>query len=571
MKTCGAFILVLSLLVGCSKTSADSDTTERETLPEDPSLAQFTLRTEGIFDLVLELRGLTRDRKNHSPESDRRVLELWEKMVDTLPEDDLLLQRIAGNVAKYFLGRDALKVAQINEYDNPDWAASLYEELGRLADAARMEAKGERYRRREEELWEWHAGLEEGGGDIKTWLDGQPVADRLSFLTTGVSNPWARGGDRGFGYSVASLPDNARLRRAMTLYYFPCRDCGLSSFDGGLDVSEPILRLTAEAFPQRLGETYRLVVAAGHGQYGWHTGPYRIPGDFSPTGNALVLTRDLLRLAPDARKGILAVARAKSREAVEPPRRCRWQALVAYLEDGAPDPGEEAKQMLMAKLAGTPPERRWALAWIPNELAESAPDPYPYVTDRALGEAIAAAAAKCQTPEDRILALDALGIVPPISGLEFICQMAGSEEPGMAEMAITAILTQYRRAQPLTHDEESRLAIQPNEDFVAALPALREAFYPHLPEQAWKRGEDLMHMFAELGDPGLDAEVAGRVGRDGFDRANHVRDIVLTARWYPGLEWGKTITAIESLGQDPSYEHADYAARLAREWRAGTW
>ena len=108
--------------------------------------------------------------------------------------------------------------------------------------------------------------FKKGEIDLNDWLGKQAVMKRIEFLTTGVNDAWSRQCDKGFSHFVASLPDNPRLRRIMTLYYSPCVEDNFNSRDGELNLAEPMLRTTAESFPDALGRTYRLLVEGGAGE-----------------------------------------------------------------------------------------------------------------------------------------------------------------------------------------------------------------------------------------------------------------------------------------------------------------
>ncbi len=283
--------LCVTSMIGCTDASPGSATTSDDQaqtvdgvgsltsvspadrpLPDDPFLAEWTQRVEEVYEAALELQGLVRGDQDITAARDARVLSLWEQIAKVLPDEDLLRQSLASEVSEYFAARDVLKAAQIAEHSGqPGRSDSLYRSLDRLDDARRIRAKADRYSVEGNQLSEQSKLRRQAKQKDNDWLAMLKPTERLLLLTTGPGRS-AISGEAGFSAFVATLPDNARLRRALTIYYVPMRMCGLSSLDGELDVSGPILRLTAEVFPDRLGETYRLIVAAGYGQRGGSRG-----------------------------------------------------------------------------------------------------------------------------------------------------------------------------------------------------------------------------------------------------------------------------------------------------------
>lgn len=531
-------------------------------LPADRELAEWVQRGEGVFDLVLELWATARPYGRKGPIDAKKALALWKRIAPRLPKEDLLRQRICYTVAKVFEQSDpatAAKIAESCKY--PSWSASLYRRAGKKDDERRMSDVAKQHARREEAFQKLMKRFTRREADLQDWLGKQPVMERIEFLTSGVAGPWARQCDKGFSHFVASLPKNVRLRRVMTLYYTPCGKCGLSPSDGELDLAEPILRTTAAALPDKLGRTYRLLVQAGMGESSWLTGPLRIPGDWGPTGNALRVTGELLRAAPGAKAEILAVARKWAEANKTPAQRCRWLALAAFLQDGAPDVRRDWETVLPKKLRGTEIQRRWALAWLPNELAEAPKKPLKFTTNH-VPNAVAQAARKCATAEDKILACDAIGALPAPAGLEVAMAMASQDSPlQLWRMAVDALRRQYRRAGRRRGAAAGPPAPLPA--FAALLPAFRKALYPRLSQR--QETDFVLKFLAELRDPKLDAEVARHLLAKQFTGTRFMQYSASTGMIYKGMSWDRTISAFQALGQDKSFKQAKYAARLARD------
>ena len=157
------------------------------------------------------------------------------------------------------------------------------------------------------------------------------------------------------------------------------------------------------------------------------------------------MTADLLRTVPQAKSQILAVAKERAEALQNPIQRCRWRALIAFLEDPAPGDRRDWESLLPKKLRGSESERRWALAWVANELAEARGKPLEFHSPD-VPKAVSEAAGKCATPEDKILACDAVKELPPPAGLDAVLEIAVQDVPlEVWRMAAAAIQQQHRR------------------------------------------------------------------------------------------------------------------------------
>jgi hypothetical protein len=265
------------------------------------------------------------------------------------------------------------------------------------------------------------------------------------------------------------FPDNARLRRALIAIYRGCVEDNFNSIDGELDRNEAFLRLTAIVFPERLGIDFELLTdddgtVKTDTMFVWSNTAFgRTSLDLGMTGNALKVVRDITKSKPELAKQFLPTARkwAESPKLASH-RRARWQALVAYIEAGAPDPGDPAEPELARAIERDMPSARWALAFIPNELEEHAPRPYPYVKDTNLIRATTARTESLTTEEDVVLGLDAVSRMPPGTALEWIAKHAGSSTKGVSKAAISAINRQIEQL-PLD-DKATDDSLSPDDD-----------------------------------------------------------------------------------------------------------
>ena len=79
----------------------------------------------------------------------------------------------------------------------------------------------------------------------------------------------------------------------------------------------------------------------------------------------------------------------------------------------------------------------------------------------------------------------------------------------------------------------------------------------------------VLKFLAEMQDPRLDEQIARHLLAKEFDAAPFLHRCAATAAIYDEMNWSKTISALQTLGRDESFEKADYAARLARDLLAG--
>lgn len=212
--------------------------------------------------------------------------------------------------------------------------------------------------------------------------------------------------------------------------------------------------------------------------------------------------------------------------------------------------------VLPKKLRGTEIERRWALAWLPNELGEAPKKPLKFSTNH-VPNAVAQAARKCATAEDKILACDAIGALPAPAGLADAMAIASQNAPlELWRMAVDALRRQYHRARR----ERGDAALPP---FAALLPTFRKALHPRLSQQ--QDTDFVLKFLAELRDPKLDAEVARHLLARKFTGERFMQYSAATGMTYRRLSWDKTAAAFQALGRDKSFKKAKYAARLARD------
>ncbi len=535
-------------------------------LPEPEELAAWVQTREIVFDDVLELQWLTYPPRDKAVANAERIVELWNTIAAELPENDLLRQRLSYIAAKPFEQTNPHLAAKIAEdCIFPAWSASLYLKAGKREDSERMERLAQTREEKTKEFQKQISRFSSGQENMTEWLLGQPVMDRIKFLTSGVCNSWSHQDQQGFSGFTVSLPDNIRLRRVMALYYQPSVEDNFNSIDGELNIAEPILRTTAKAFPEKLGKTYRILVESGVGVNEWFTGPLKIPGDWGPTGNALKVMADLLHDADAAKGEILFVARTQSAKLDNPNMRCRWLALAAYLEDGHPDMRANSDAILIEKLDGSESQRRWALAWLPNLLAEAAPrTPQEYKT-MGVPKAVISNAGKCATDEDQILLCNAIGTFPPPIGLEQVMNIASAQSSNINvwRNALDAISLQYSRVRVPPARELD--AVMPNPDFIRLLPALRKALYPRLSDKL--DCNIVLRILAELQDPELDGQIARHLLGGKLEGTTFMQSSAATVSFYEHMQWPQTIAAFESLGKDQKFAESEYADRLAKDLR----
>lgn len=537
-------------------------------LPGDAKVAKWVTQREAVFLPVLELQYRLSPYAPKAAKTPKGFAEnevALAKISAVLGKDDLLTRRLSGRCAKQFEQTDPARAAKIAEACTyPAWSAGLYRKAGDKINADRMAAEARRFKQQQDEYAKQRQKVGTDRDYLRNDLAGKSPIERVRYLTAGPVDPWLTGNDKGFTY-YASLTgiNNDRLRLALAMYYQGCASCGLSSIDGELDVTEPLLRLTARCRPDLLGPVYRF---RGFETAWFDSGLLKIPGDFGPTGNGLLVTCDILKDAPNAKREILDVARSRAGiKGRTPDQVARWAALAAFIEDGAPDPRLDWPGALIKKLTGSDAERRWALAWLPNQLAESAPRPYPYIKDAKIAAAVVAASRKCKSPVDQVLALDALRVCPPSAGLSAICELAGGDAK-LRVGYIHALKGQYNRVVAPADSRSELKTFRPPAEFAQALPQLRKAFYRHV--RADYPSRFLLKMFAQLADEQFDAKIAEILLDDGFDQTGFMQYVAVYAQLFPKADRTKTIAAFETLGKRANFKHAKYAARLAKEIKA---
>lgn len=482
----------------------------RGPLPDDPKLAAFTTQVESVADEYLALDALNvgqiEESGWHGPDEPTRACArvLWDRLREKLPAQSEL----------------------------------------RLRAQARTEA-----------LLEWQdggtqrdvlPGAKPPGPLERVWsLTGQDAQSQVCDSVAGFLKPF---------------PPNPRLRRALLLHFSPCV-IDFSSFDGPLDVDEPLLRTTAQALPDRIALTFALRLAKAKTEPQLEASiwkpdvpPFhRIPLDLGPTGNALRVIRDLVAKNDAQRLALLTIAKQRAEAHAPAQRRARWVALVAYLEAGVPDPGTPPEAGLARALSADMASARWALGLIPNELHESAPRPYPYVRDRALTAALAARSEALETDEDVVLALDAVSRAAPGTGAPLLVRAAGSQLPGVRDAAFAAI---KRQVEQFRDPRRARAVFAPHID------GLRRGLASQICTT-----DDALQTLADVGDLKLDVEMAAclvshpeRV--DGYTLGALSR--VCSRREFG---WSQTVQLLEHVPETP--ELGTRAREVARFCKTG--
>ncbi len=440
----------------------------RGPLPEDPKLAAFTTQVESVADEYLALEALNVGQMEslgwRGPDEATRACArvLWDRLREQLPVQSELRLRAQAMTQALFEWKDG----------------------GTQAPATR----------------DVLPGAKPPGPVVRAWsLTGRDADSQVCDSVAGFLKPF---------------PPNPRLRRALLLHFSPCV-IDFSSFDGPLDVTEPLMRATAAALPDRIALTYALRLAKAKTEPQLEASIFiadvppfhRIPLDLGPTGNALRVIRDLVAKDDAQRLALLAIAKQRAEAQAPAQRRARWVALVAYLEAGVPDPGTPPEAGLARALSADMASARWALGLIPNELHESVPRPYPHVRDRALTAALAARSEALETDEDVVLALDAVSRAAPGTGAPLLVRAAGSKLSGVRDAALAAI---KRQVEQLPDPRGAHAVFAPHID------GLRMG----LASQTCTSDEALQTL-ADLGDLKLDVEVAAcllshpeRVDRD---------------------------------------------------------
>jgi len=373
------------------------------------------------------------------------------------------------------------------------------------------------------------------------------------------------------------FPDNARLKRGLALHFGACVEDNFNSIDGELDRNEVFFRLTATTFPERLGVDFMLVTAADdttrmRSGLAWSETPFgRLPIDLGMTGNGLKVVRDVTKERPELAKDLLPTA---SRWATEPEmpvqRRARWVGLAAYLEAGTPDPGEPETPALIRAIDKDVASARWALAFLPNELQEHAPRPYPYIKDAELIRAVTERLESLPNDEDVVLALDVLSRMPPGTGLRFIAKKIATQallKP--ASSAIYRQIAQLEIADPypmdssfIGYEEDNGRKANIKKFLAPVLPELRAALLPSLCDDS-----DALTLLVRGGDPDIDAEYAAcaLASPSRLDRTNDT--IHSACSGYRELGWKLTAKALEVSA--PAGPQGDFQRRIANDCRSG--
>jgi hypothetical protein len=310
---------------------------------------------------------------------------------------------------------------------------------------------------------------------------------------------------------LAALPPNARVRRAFALAFTPAPSCGNSSPQEGYDVAEPLLRATAEAAPEEFGRTFAFLTYLSRRAIGWRgrgAPSGDLPGDFGESQSALRVARDLFRANPEGAAPFARIVRDVA-GTIEGGAGPRWAALLAYLDEGAPDPGgDEAWPTLAALLArGTPRERRWALGWVGQARRghlDLEPSREELARDAALTAAITEAALRAEDDDDRALAMRALVAFPSEAALPAITRAV----QGAAWRDATRALEQlfgleadrklWGELPPPWGSRWQRAPLSP------ALLQARDALHQGLAPHVCASDAAAFGALARLDDPGLD-------------------------------------------------------------------
>lgn len=494
----------------------------RSALPSDPLLASYTEQIEGALEASLALEGLVQatDYGYRKPLTEaenacaRRLLAIVTSKL--APED--IMRKAAQESASILLRGDA---------STPE-RTKLRETLALAADASLSVPSNVKLERRFD-------------------------SSRESGYTTSVTE------------YLASFPANARLRRALVPHFHPIVEDNYSSFDGDLDKNEVLLRETVEAWPARAALDYELLVAADwtsqdpeQRTWMWLRVPFaRITLDLGRTGNALRVVRDLAKQRPEIAKELLPVAKKWHARARASNQRARWSALVAYLEADAPDPGDPPEPALARAIAGDERSARWALGYVPNELEEHAPRPFPFVRDRAVIQATVARAEKVTTDEDRILVLDALAQMPPGTSLETIASMTASLNPNVWRAAVEAISRQIDQLPIKAEPGELAAGVERRKHAASLLGPHVSELHADLAPRVCAHPEAIAFL-ADAGDKEIDDAVVHCIEATPNPDIDFLTTLFHACLDHPRLGWTKTGRALAR-----SAKPGDYAVRVA--------
>ncbi len=373
---------------------------------------------------------------------------------------------------------------------------------------------------------------------------------------------------------LSAFPANARLRRALILAYGPCLEDNFNSVDGEIDKTEIFMQETLASWPERAGLDFELLVATDRTSqeparrtWMWLRTPFpRITLDLGMTGNALRVVRNLKKEHPEVVQQLLPVARKQLARDLPSNRRARWTAFVAYLEADAPDPGEPPEPALARALAGDERSARWALGFLPNELQEHAPRPFPYLRDPAVIKATVARAELVTTDEDRILVLGALAHMPPLTALPRIASWISSSNEGVWRAAMSAMNKQIDQL-PIKADPGELEAGAERRKHVATLLAphldvLRAALAPRVCVHP-----EVIRFLADADDKSIDAEVLPCIEGKAQPDTDFLTTLFHACLDHKDLGWVKSGTALAKTAKpgDDGY----YARRVAHGCATG--
>lgn len=495
-------------------------------LPSDPALAAWTERVESTLEEALALEAIGQaNNYGHGPipsEAETAcVRKLWTHVAVALPAGRM--RSIAEDAVSRLFRRDASSPER-------DKLEAVRE---RVPDAS------------------------------------SPVSSSLT--TTALLHEVATLGNRACESAplfLAAFPENARLRRALIVHYGPCVEDNFNSIDGELERAEIFMHETLKSWPERAGLDFELLVAADATSqdpkartWVWLGAPFaRIPLDLGLTGNALWVVRDLKKERPAIVQALLPTVRNYAAKNLPSNRKARWTALEAYLEAGAPDPGEPREPALARALEGDERSARWALGYLPNQLQEHAPRPFPYLRDPAIVKATAARAELVTTDEDRILVLNALSQMPPGTALAMMARSTSSPNDSVSRAAIRAIDDQIKqlpiKSPPgdLEAGAERRAhaarLLAPHLDILRAGLASRVCAHP-----------EVITFLADANDRSIDSEVLPCVDGKPQPDTGFLGTLFHSCLDHPDLGWKKTGLALSKTAQTGDNGH--YARRVS--------
>lgn len=398
-------------------------------------------------------------------------------------------------------------------------------------------------------------------------LDASSPASSSS-ATTELLREVATLGDRACSSApdfLAAFPDNARLRRALVLHYGPCVEDNFNSIDGVLDRNEIFMRETVKSWPDRVALDFELIVAADptsqdpkQRTWRWLRVPFaRIPLDLGLSGNALRVVRDLKKERPAIVQDLLPTVRKYAAKDMPSNRRARWMALAAYLDADAPDPGEPA---LLRALEGDPRSARWALGYLPNQLEEHAPRPFPYLRDPATIKATIARAELVTTDEDRILVLNALAQMPPGTALARMARSTSSPTESVWRAAMDAMEAQIKqvpiKAAPGDLEAEAERRAHAAKLLAPHLEALRVGLAPRICARP-----EVITFLADANDTSIDEAVLPCVDGKLQPNADFLVTLLGACRDHHDLGWTKTGTALSKTAEPG--DKGNYARRVS--------